>query len=162
MIEELKHQVLDCDNDASIIQEAAKLLHRDTKSCKLDQLAKSHDGDSFFNMSHTQVASTISSLLSGKDLPLRHGGKVCCKDELEEKVLHLSQHILYAICKVPTPLYAICKVPTPLYAICKVPTPLTLGSAFYIYNETCSKNLITLLNHMNESVSYDTFQRKRS
>ena len=66
-------------------------------------------------------------------------------------------HVLHAICKVPTPLYAICKVPTPLYAICKVPTPLTLGSAFYVYNGTCSKNLITLLNHMNES--YDTFQR---
>jgi hypothetical protein len=36
-----------------------------------------------------------------------------------------------------------------LYAACKITTPLTLGSAF----------LITLLNHMDNCVSYDTFQR---
>ena len=84
MIKELKHQVLDCDIGASVIQEAAKLLHRDTTSCKLDQLAKSHDGDSSSDMSHTQAASMIpyqmfifaATLLYGKDLPLGHGGKV--------------------------------------------------------------------------------------
>ena len=127
----LANLVLDCNNDASVVQKAAKFLHRDAKSCKLDELAKSHDGDSFFNMSHTQAASMIpcqifnfaATLLSGKYLPLRHGGNVCCKDELEEKALNLPQHILYAICKL-------------------------LGSAFDIYNETRSKNLITLLNHI--------------
>ena len=126
---------------------AAQLLHRDAKSWKLDQLTKSQYGDIFFNISHAQPASMIpckvfnvaATLLCGKDLPVGHGGKVCCDDELEENALHLYQHILYATCKIPT--------------------PLSLGSAFCIYNETRSKKVITLLNHMNESVSYDAFQR---
>lgn len=45
------------------------------------------------------------------------------------------------------------------HAICKIPTPLSLGIAFHVYNETRSKSLISLLNHMNLSVGYDTFHR---
>ena len=54
-----KNQVCDLDNDVSVIQEAAKLLHRDVKSCKLDKLTKSQYGGNFFNMSHAQAASMI-------------------------------------------------------------------------------------------------------
>ena len=100
MIGKLKHEVCDLDNDVAVTQEAAKLLHRDEKSCKVDQLTKSQHGGDFFNISHAQTASMIpckmfnfsAALLCGKDFPVGHGGKVCCDDELEK--FHLSQHIV--------------------------------------------------------------------
>lgn len=83
---------------------------------------------------HIEIFNFVANLQSGKDLPVGHGGKVCYEDELEEKALHLPQSLLYAIYKFST--------------------SLTLRNAFY----TRSKNLITLLNHMNEIVTYATFQ----
>jgi len=85
------------------------------------------------------IFNFAAQLLTGKDLPVGKDGKVICIDHIEQKSLYLSQYILNAICKIPT--------------------PLSLGIAFHIYNETRSKSLITLLNHMNMSVGYDTFHR---
>ena len=153
------------------------MVHQSSSYTEMQNLTnltnKSHDGDGFFYSSHTQVASMIpcqmfnfaATLLSGKDLPLGHGGKVCCEDELEEKALHLSQHILYAICKLPTLLtlgsaFYIYSETFYIYSetfYIYSETFYIYSETFYIYSETRSKNLITLFNHLNESVSYDTY-----
>ena len=65
--------------------------------------------------------------------------KVICDDEVNRKALVLCQQIMYVICKMPS--------------------PLSLGTALHVYNETRSKNMITMLNHLNVSISYSTFQR---
>ena len=144
-INKLKTEFSCFDNkDSKIIQDAAKILYKDAKACKLQQ---SNSDESTFNNSNNQALAIIPSnifnfaaqLITGKDLPVRDDGKVSCSDDIEQKSLYMSQYIIYAICKVPT--------------------PLSLGIAFHIYNETHSKNLITLLNHMNVSLSYDTFHR---
>lgn len=79
------------------------------------------------------------ALLSGKSFYLGKEEKVECSDDLTQKALIMSQHNLYAICKLPA--------------------PSTLGSVFHVYNETSSRSLIILLTHMNRCVSFDTFQR---
>ena len=139
-IDQLKTQCSGRDQGSKLICDAARILYNDAKAFKSQQ----SDGV-LFNISSSQAQSMIpnnifnfaAQLLTGKDLPVWEDGKVICIDHTEQKSLYLSQYILYAICKIPT--------------------PLSFGIAFHIYNETRSKSLITLLNHMNVSVGYDTF-----
>lgn len=143
-IDNLKTQHTVCDQESKIIQEAAKILYKNAKAYKMEQ---SECNESSFNISKEQALDTIpcnifnfaAQLITGKDLSVGEDRKVSCSEDIEQKSLYMSQYILYAICKVPT--------------------PLSLGIAFHIYNETRSKSLITLLNHLNVSVSYDTFHR---
>jgi hypothetical protein len=131
----------------SVIQMAAQLIRKDAKQAKRMQLNKDTTEDSSVNISLNEAAKMIPktlfnlcvTLLSENDLLEGPDGRLSCGSDLSDKALNLSQQILYAICKTPT--------------------PLTLGSAFHIYNETRGKGLMTLMNHMNSGVSYDTFQR---
>ena len=46
-----------------------------------------------------------------------------------------------------------------LHSICGIKTSLSTGTAFEIYNSTRSKAQITLMNRINQSISYDTLHR---
>ena len=124
------------------VLKAARTLRDEAK------LAKSHtDGEMTIDFTDEAVEKIIpdsilnfvTQLLCEKNLVLDEGKVIIPDEALKEKSLMLAQHLLYAICGMRT--------------------PLTIATAFHIYNETRSKDLITLMNRLNISISYDTFHR---
>ena len=47
-----------------------------------------------------------------------------------------------------------------LYQVSGVTTPLSVGTSYHIYNQTKSKEFITLNNRLGQGISYDTLQRQ--
>ena len=90
----------------------------------MDPFENSADAESSVNMCNSKAIAIIPpnilnfpvALLSGKELSKDYKHTDQCPDDLKAKAINLAQHILFAVCTIPS--------------------PLTLGSAFHIYNET--------------------------
>jgi len=145
-IQELRNLNEETNNEKITVHKAAKIMRQEAIAHRMQQCDIS-PMTSDMNITNEEALEIIPDtmfnfsvgLLTGKDYDFEMGGKVICDNELKRKALVMCQQMMYAICKTPS--------------------PLTLGTAFHVYNETRSKNMITLLNHMNDSVSYSTFQR---
>ena len=128
--------------DEDILQQAAHILHKAAKNCKQSDTDTSTtmniSEEAAFDMIPKVLIMFVTTMVTGGKYKENEGIKNMSQ-EIKSKVLNICQQILYGISKIPT--------------------PLSLGTAFYLYNETRSKSLIKLMNHMNNSVSYDTFQR---
>lgn len=127
-------------SDDDKVLEAARILRQTAKECKaklaLDSIEISSDAAS--NIVPDNILNFVCQLLVDKKLT--ENGKDECSQQTLESALLLSQQLLYAICNVKT--------------------PLTIGMAFDIYNNSRSKSLMTVMNRLNTSISYDTFHRQ--
>ena len=47
-----------------------------------------------------------------------------------------------------------------LYSACSIKTPFSIGTAFDIYNTTCSKTQMGILDRLNQNITYDTFHHQ--
>ena len=83
----------------------------------------------------------LNYLLTDKtQMPDPGKSRVCTNKVMEEKILIMAQQILQHVCGVVT--------------------PLSVGTGYHLYNQTRSKDLITLNNRLGQSIGYDSLHRK--
>ena len=90
--------------------------------------------DSFYNFTCSLLSDRVCSA------PLIGTTRMTVDTPISEKALLMSQHLLYQVTGVIT--------------------PLSVGTSYHIYNQTESKAFITLNNRLGQGISYDTFQRQ--
>ena len=132
------------NKDLEILKKAAKILRKDAKQCKKDQkevclteisteAASKLIPDNYYNF--------LNYLLTDKtQMPDPGKSRVCTNKVMEEKILIMAQQILQHVCGVVT--------------------PLSVGTGYHLYNQTRSKDLITLNNRLGQSIGYDSLHRK--
>lgn len=133
------------DKKQECLLRAAKYLKSDIKLCKVQtskassleispESASAIIPDSLFNF----IASLLldKDQLSGQENSIR----MEVDDNTRDKILVIGQQVLQHIGGVVT--------------------PLAVGTAYHLYNQTRSKELITLNNRLGQGISYDRLQRQ--
>ena len=124
---------------------AAKILREDAKLCRKERLASDSIDvslesaavivpDSFYNFTCSMLSDRVCSA------PLIGTTRVIVDTPTSEMALLMSQQLLYQVSGVIT--------------------PLSVGTSYHIYNQTKSKEFITLNNRLGQGISYDTLQRQ--
>ena len=133
------------DPKQETIYRAAKILREDAKLCRKERLASDSTDvslesaalivpDSFYNFTCSLLSEQVRSA------PTVGTARVTVDTPTSEKALLMSQQLLHQVSGVLT--------------------PLSVGTSYHLYNQTRSKELITLNNRLGQGISYDTLQRK--
>jgi hypothetical protein len=88
---------------------------------------------------HNSLYNHVAWMLTDEGPCIHNDGRVHLKDSLHEQVLNLSQDICSAVANIPT--------------------PKQVGTALHVLKETRSKDTVTLLNRLGNSISYQDAQR---
>uniref|UniRef100_UPI00358F52E3 uncharacterized protein isoform X1 n=1 Tax=Myxine glutinosa TaxID=7769 RepID=UPI00358F52E3 len=128
---------------------AAKILRADIKQCKKEQKSEQFTEISFAAAERIvpQTLFDFTTMLLSDKAGKKHqesGSHISDSSLLHpairEKALVISQQLMQHVAAVPT--------------------PLSVATAYYVYNQTRSKSLITLNNRLGLGINYDTLQRQ--